>query len=199
MGDEERARALAAPTLDALVAAGPLDAVVIAASGCGASLKDWGPLFAADPERAASARRLARFVRDVTEVVAELGLGTPVAGAIPAGLAVAYHDSCSLSHGQKITSGPRALLTAAGFAVRNPAEGHLCCGSAGTYNMLQPELAASLQSRKAANLKATGASLVAAGNLGCITQIAGALDLPVVHTAELLDWATGGPRPAGLV
>ena len=119
--------------------------------------------------------------------------------AVPAGLTVAYHESCSLIHEQTITSGPRALLTAAGFVVRNPAEGHLCCGSAGTYNMLQPDLAASLQARKAANLKATGASLVAAGNLGCITQIAGALDLPVVHTAELLDWATGGPRPAGLV
>ncbi len=199
MGDDARARALAAPTLDALVAAGPLDAVVIAASGCGASVKDWDHLFAADPERAASARRFARFARDVTEVVAELGLGPVASDAVPAGLTVAYHDSCSLSHGQKITSGPRALLTAAGFTVRNPAEGHLCCGSAGTYNMLQPELAASLQARKAANLKATGASLVAAGNLGCITQIAGALDLPVVHTAELLDWATGGPRPAGIV
>jgi glycolate oxidase iron-sulfur subunit len=194
MGADAKARALAAPTLDALDRAGPLDAVLVAASGCGATLKDWDHLFAADPVRADAATRMAALARDVTEIVATLGLGA----VTPRPLAVAYHDSCSLRHGQKITSLPRALLAEAGFEVREPAEGHLCCGSAGTYNMLQPDFASALQARKAANLKATGATLVAAGNLGCITQIAAGVDMPVVHTAELLDWATGGPPPEAL-
>ena len=195
MGAEARARALAAPTLDALAAldrAEPLDAILVAASGCGATLKDWGHLFAGDPARAGIAAGLAARARDVSEIVATLGLPP----AAPRGIAVAYHDSCSLRHGQKIMSQPRALLAAAGFDVREPAEGHLCCGSAGTYNMTQPDIAARLQARKAANIAATGAAIVAAGNLGCITQIAAAIDRPVVHTAELLDWATGGPLPA---
>jgi glycolate oxidase iron-sulfur subunit len=194
IGADAKARALAAPTLDALDCAGPLDAVLVAASGCGATLKDWGHLFAADPVRAEAAARVAALARDVTELVASLGLGA----VTPRPLAIAYHDSCSLRHGQKIASLPRTLLAEAGFEVRDPAEGHLCCGSAGTYNMLQPGFASALQARKAANLAATGAALVAAGNLGCITQIAAAVDMPVVHTAELLDWATGGPRPQAL-
>ena len=113
----------------------------------------------------------------------------------PPGLAVAYHSACSMQHGQKIDEPPRALLRQAGFVVREIAEGHLCCGSAGTYNILQPEIAARLRERKVANVVRTGADIVATGNIGCITQLAAGADLPVAHTVELLDWATGGPAP----
>ena len=125
-------------------------------------------------------------------------IGDPQPGHVPAGLRVAYHSACSLQHGQQIDKEPKALLAAAGFAVVEVPEGHLCCGSAGTYNLLQPELAAALRDRKLANIALTRADLVAAGNIGCITQLASEAPLPVVHTVELLDWATGGPRPPAL-
>jgi glycolate oxidase iron-sulfur subunit len=133
--------------------------------------------------------------KDILEFIGEVGL-PPVAA--PSGLIVAYHAACSLQHGQQIKTGPPALLGAAGFEVRMVAEGHLCCGSAGVYNILQPDLAIQLRDRKAANINRTGAVVVAAGNIGCIAQLAPVLDAPVVHPVELLDWATGGPKPAGL-
>jgi glycolate oxidase iron-sulfur subunit len=146
-----------------------------------------------DPVWAERAAQVAGLARDVSEVIGELELApTGEVGA----LTVAYHSACSLQHGQKIHDAPRDLLAAAGFDVRDVAEGHLCCGSAGTYNLLQPDLAARLLERKAANIRRLGADVVAAGNIGCMTQIGGALDIPVVHTVELLDWATGGPKPA---
>jgi glycolate oxidase iron-sulfur subunit len=170
------------------------DAVVVNASGCGTTVKDYGFMFRADAALKGPAAAISAKTRDICELVAELA---PTAKA-PEKLAVAYHSACSLQHGQKLGALPRKLLADAGFDVRDPAEGHLCCGSAGTYNLLQPEIAQALQARKVANLKATGAAAVAAGNIGCMAQIAAAADLPVVHTVELLDWATGGPRPAGL-
>ena len=114
------------------------------------------------------------------------------------GLTVAYHSSCSLQHGQKITLQPKALLRRAGFAVKEPAEGHLCCGSAGTYNMLHPDIADQLKARKVKNIRALKPDVIAAGNLGCITQIGSAAGIPVVHTVELLNWAHGGKKPAKL-
>ncbi|MGF1660210.1 MAG: glycolate oxidase subunit GlcF [Rubrimonas sp.] len=171
-----------------------LDAVVINTSGCGTTVKDYGHMFRNDP-LAKDAARVASAAKDVTEVMAELGLGP--AGHAPA-LRVAYHAACSLQHGQKITSHPKALLRAAGFEVVEPAEGHLCCGSAGTYNLMQPEISAQLKARKVANIEATQPQVVAAGNIGCMMQIASAASAPVLHTAELLDWATGGPKPAKL-
>jgi len=171
-----------------------LDAIVINASGCGTTVKDYGYMLRADPAWAAPAARVSGLTRDISEVMLELGL----APTRPSGLTVAYHSACSLQHGQKITQAPKTLLRQAGFAVKEPAEGHLCCGSAGTYNILQPAIATRLRDRKVAHLRATGAALVAAGNIGCIAQIASAAELPVVHTVELLDWATGGPPPAGL-
>ena len=174
---------------------GGLDAVVINASGCGTTVKDYGVMLAGDRDWAEPAAHIASVTRDVTEVMAELGLNEAAPVEAPV---MAYHAACSLQHGQRIIEQPKALLAAAGFDVREPAEGHLCCGSAGTYNILQPILAARLRDRKAANLENTGAGAVATGNIGCLVQISHAVDLPVVHTVELLDWATGGPRPEGL-
>ena len=171
-----------------------LDAIVVTASGCGATIKDYGALLADDPAYAAKAARVAALARDVTEYVGTLDL--TYAG--PRRLAVAYHAACTLQHGQQIVEPPKALLRRAGFEVRQPAESHLCCGSAGTYNILHPETAAALRARKVANLERLKPDVVAAGNIGCLTQIASATAVPVVHTVELLDWASGGPAPAGL-
>ncbi len=174
---------------------GGLDAVVINASGCGTTVKDYGFMFRDDPKLAAKAAAIAAITRDVTELLSEIGLKPPVRAG---GERVAYHSACSLQHGQKVRAEPKALLSAAGFAVVDPPEGHLCCGSAGTYNLLQPEIASRLRDRKVANIESVAPEIVAAGNIGCITQIAGGTTVPVVHTVELLDWATGGPKPRGL-
>ncbi len=147
-----------------------------------------------DPANADKAARIAALARDVTEVVATLGLHAP-SPAI-AGRRVAYHSACSMQHGQRIHAEPKALLAQAGFATLDVPEGHLCCGSAGTYNLLQPEIAGRLRQRKLANIAATRPDFVATGNIGCITQLAAGCAVPVVHTVELLDWATGGPAPA---
>ncbi len=171
-----------------------LDAVVINASGCGTTVKDYGFMFREDPALREDAARVSSLTRDITEYLAEIGLGPVLARPR---LAIAYHAVCSLQHGQKITEAPKALLSEAGFEVRAVPEAHLCCGSAGTYNLLQPELATRLRDRKLANIARTGADIVTAGNIGCIQQIAAGA-LPVVHTVELLDWATGGPPPAAL-
>ncbi len=174
---------------------GFLDAIVINASGCGTTVKDYGFMFRDDPELADKAARVSSLARDVTELMREIGLMAPVNAN---GRRVAYHGACSLQHGQKIRNEPKQLLKDAGFTVLDPPEGHLCCGSAGTYNLLQPEIAAQLRDRKVANIESTQPEVIAAGNIGCITQIAGGTSLPVVHTVELLDWATGGPRPRNL-
>ena len=172
-----------------------LDAIVINVSGCGVTVKDYGYMFRDDPAYAEKAATVSALARDLSEFVAEIGLG-PVRA--PGGRRVAYHAACSLQHGQRILAAPKALLAEAGFTVLDVPEAHLCCGSAGTYNMLQPELASALRARKVANIESVSPELVAAGNIGCLTQIAGATGLPVVHTVELLDWATGGPAPPAL-
>ncbi len=172
-----------------------LDAIVINASGCGTTVKDYGFMFREEPEPWKSrAAKVSALARDITEVLS--GLGYAPTRDRP-DLTVAYHSACSLQHGQKITTEPKKLLAAAGFRVKEPAEAHICCGSAGTYNLMQPEIAGQLQARKRGNLERTGADLVAAGNIGCLTQIGGA-SLPVVHTVELLDWMAGGPEPAAI-
>ncbi len=172
-----------------------LDAVVINASGCGTTVKDYGHIFRAEPapwpERA---RAISAITLDISELLTRYDY-TPTREA--PNLTVAYHAACSLQHGQQITAEPKALLKRAGFIVKEPAEPHLCCGSAGTYNLLQPAIAERLKERKLANLARTGADLIAAGNIGCITQLATG-STPVVHTVELLDWMSGGPRPSAL-
>ena len=173
-----------------------LDAILVTTSGCGTTIKDYGFIFRTDPAYARKATRVSAMAKDISEYLETLDLGKP---AQASGLAVAYHAACSLQHGQQIKTAPKTLLTRAGFKVREPAESHLCCGSAGTYNMLQPDIASALRDRKVKNIEATGAGIVATGNIGCLTQIASGTDLRVVHTVELLDWAYGGPKPEGLV
>lgn len=195
MGKEAKAKAMAAAMVDALAGQlDGLDAVIVTASGCGTTLKDYAHLLRDDPARAAAAARLGGLARDVSEVLELVELQP---SGVAAGRPLAYHDACSLRHGQRV-SAPKRLLAKAGFVLREPQDVHLCCGSAGTYNMLQPELSAQLGHDKAEKLRATGAGLVAAGNIGCMTQITLHGDLPVLHTVELLDWATGGPMPPGL-
>ncbi len=204
MGDEEAARASARANIAAWlkirddVNGGGLDAVIINASGCGTTVKDYGHLFRHDPAWADKAAHVSALAVDITELMVKIGLEGVIADPTRAELAIAYHAACSLQHGQKVLSPPRDLLKAAGFTLRDVPESHLCCGSAGTYNLLQPEIAGQLGKRKAANIKSTRADIVAAGNIGCIVQIAGHSGLPVLHTVELLDWATGGPRPTAL-
>jgi glycolate oxidase iron-sulfur subunit len=198
MGREEQALASARRNVDAWTREkenGGLDAIVISASGCGTTIKDYGFMLRLDPDYADKAARVSELAKDVTEFLATLELPAPT---VRPDLTVAYHSACSMQHGQKITRQPKDLLQKAGFTVKEPREGHLCCGSAGTYNIMQPEISARLRDRKVKNLAATGAALVATGNIGCITQIASAAAMPVVHTVELLDWAYGGKKPAGL-
>jgi len=185
MGRAAEAKAMARANLAAWSRVGKMAAVVTTAAGCGTMLKTYGKVAGA-----------AVPARDILEFIAEVGL-PPVTK--PQRLAVAYHAACSLQHGQQIKEAPPRLLAEAGFDVRAVPEGHLCCGSAGVYNILQSELATQLRDRKAANIASTGAAVVAAGNVGCMAQLGPALDMPIVHPVELLDWATGGPKPAALV
>ncbi len=173
----------------------PIDAVVINASGCGTTVKDYGHLLKHDPKHAEAAARIAGMTRDIAEFLAAYDMGPPKRWS---SLRVAYHSACSMQHGQRITDEPRQLLRNAGFSVVDIPEGHLCCGSAGTYNILQPEIARELRDRKAANIGSVRPDVVATGNIGCIAQLGPALDVPVAHTVELLDWAYGGPVPRGL-
>lgn len=174
---------------------GGLDAVIINASGCGTTVKDYGFMLREDSDWAEKAAEISAMTKDISEFMVELGLREPTR---PTGQTVAYHSACSLQHGQRVRSQPKALLQAAGFAVREPFNAHLCCGSAGTYNLLQPELAGQLRERKLETLMDTGAVAVASGNIGCLTQLADDAGLPTVHTVSLLDWATGGPLPQAL-
>jgi glycolate oxidase iron-sulfur subunit len=172
-----------------------VDAIVINASGCGTTVKDYGHMLKHDAKHAEAAAKIAGMARDVTEFLASYDMGPPKRWS---SLRVAYHSACSMQHGQRITEEPRQLLRNAGFSVVEVPEGHLCCGSAGTYNILQPEIARELRDRKAANIKSVRPDIVATGNIGCIAQLGPAMDVPVAHTVELLDWAYGGPVPRGL-
>ena len=196
MGKETESHASAARNIRAWKAemdGEGLDAIVINTSGCGTTVKDYGHMFRNDA-LAAEAAEVAGIAMDVSELLMQLDLPE---GA-DKGLTVAYHAACSLQHGQQIKTFPKDLLKRAGYSVVEPADPHLCCGSAGTYNLLQPEISAKLKDRKIRTLEAKNPDIIAAGNIGCMMQIGSGTEVPIVHTVELLDWATGGPRPAAL-
>jgi glycolate oxidase iron-sulfur subunit len=197
MGREDAALEFARANIDAWCA--ELDrgaeAILITASGCGTSVKDYGFLLREDKAYAEKAARVSAATRDITEFVLSLPSLKP---ARETGQVVAYHSACSMQHGQKITDGPKRLLRDAGFQLRDVPEGHICCGSAGTYNILQPAFADRLRARKVGNIERVKPQIIATGNIGCITQIAQGTRIPIVHTVELLDWAAGGPAPAEL-
>ena len=196
MGREDDSHKAAAANINAWMAevrGEGLDAIVINTSGCGTTVKDYGHMFRNDP-RAADAAKVSELAMDISELLMQLD--QPEGGAED--LTVAYHAACSLQHGQQVKTHPKTLLMRAGFKVVEPADSHLCCGSAGTYNLLQPEISGQLKSRKVRTLEGTAPDLIAAGNIGCMMQIGSGTSIPVVHTVELLDWATGGPKPLAL-
>jgi glycolate oxidase iron-sulfur subunit len=158
-------------------------------------VKEYGFLLRKDRVYASKAARVSELTKDISEYLSSLELLPPVGDRK---LVVAYHSACSLQHGQRVVREPKALLATAGFEVRDVPEGHLCCGSAGTYNILQPTIARRLAERKAANITKLAPDLIATGNLGCMTQLGSVTNIPIVHTVELVDWATGGPQPQAL-
>jgi glycolate oxidase iron-sulfur subunit len=197
MGRENAALSYARANIDVWTAeiAKGLDAIVITTSGCGTTIKDYGFMLREDPDYAHKAAAISAIAKDISEYLDTL---PPLSLTRETGQVVAYHAACSLQHGQQIKTTPKNLLKQAGFLVKEPAESHLCCGSAGTYNMLQPEISGRLRERKLATIAATRPDIIAAGNIGCMTQLAQGTATPIVHTVELLDWATGGPKPQAL-
>lgn len=198
MGREDEAMRTARANITAWgdeIAGKGLDAIVINTSGCGTTIKDYGHMFR-NTDLADQAAQVAGLAVDITELLARLDL--PAGQGAHGPLTVAYHAACSLQHGQQVRDVPKTLLRRAGFAVVEPADPHLCCGSAGTYNIMQPVISGELRRRKVATLEARAPDVIAAGNIGCMMQIGGGTKIPVVHTVELLDWATGGPKPAKL-
>jgi len=169
-----------------------LDAILVTTSGCGTVIKDYGYMLREDRALAGPAAKISALAKDITEYLGTLSLQPTQQHS---DIVIAYHSACSLQHGQKITQAPKELLSKNGFVVKDVPESHLCCGSAGTYNILQPDIANKLRDRKVANIAMVKPDMIAAGNIGCMVQIAGGTSVPVVHTVELLDWATGGPRP----
>jgi glycolate oxidase iron-sulfur subunit len=195
LGQQEASHEFARRNIDAWmkeIEGGGLDAIIITASGCGTTIKDYGFMLRNDAAYADKAARVSALARDITEYLTTLELQPPT---VKTGQVVAYHSACSMQHGQQIKDQPKRLLKAAGFIVKDVPEGHICCGSAGTYNIMQPAIANQLRARKVANIQRVKPDLIATGNIGCMTQIANGTDIPLVHTVELLDWATGGPKP----
>ncbi|RZV47417.1 MAG: glycolate oxidase iron-sulfur subunit, partial [Sphingomonadaceae bacterium] len=197
MGREAESHDAAARNIKAWMAVhgnGGLDAIVINTSGCGTTVKDYGHMFRNDP-MAAEAAKVSELAMDVSEVLMKLDLP----GGAKQGVRVAYHAACSLQHGQQIKTYPKDLLKRVGFEVVEPRDSHLCCGSAGTYNLMQPEISKELKARKVATLEERQPDIIAAGNIGCMMQIGSGTEVPIVHTVELLDWVTGGPMPPALL
>jgi len=203
MGKDDASHAFAKQMINAWMAeidGEGLDAIVITASGCGTTIKDYGHMFRNDPDWAEKAAKVSSVAKDITEVLTRFTLPEPT---IQTGQTITYHSACSMQHGQQLRDEPKKLLKAAGFNVKDVPEGHICCGSAGTYNMLQPEISGQLRERKVNNIEKLNPDIIATGNLGCMSQIGKGLAdrgkaVPVVHTVELIDWATGGPKPRGI-
>ena len=196
MGRDGEALPQARANIDAWAALDDLDAIVITTSGCGTTVKDYGFMLRTDSAYAERAARIGSLTKDISEYLAPLA---PEPRATAPGLVVAYHSACSLQHGQRVTRQPKDLLARLGYLIKDVPDGHLCCGSAGTYNILQPDIARRLRERKVGTIEGLRPDVIAAGNIGCITQIAAGTELPAVHTVELIDWATGGPCPPTLL
>jgi glycolate oxidase iron-sulfur subunit len=198
LGKEEQARGYARRNIDAWTAVireKPLDAIIMTTSGCGTMVKDYGNLLARDRGYAERAAYISGLARDITEFIDAVGLAPPTMWT---GLRIAYHAACSLQHGQKLDELPLSLLEQAGFNILQIPEGHLCCGSAGTYNLLQPKLSSELRERKLANIAKVAPDVIVTANIGCVAQLQSGTSAPFVHTVEMLDWATGGPAPEAL-
>ncbi len=172
-----------------------VEAILVSASGCGTQVKDFGHLFKDEPGYSSRGKEISDITFDITEYLHTLTFKAPSQWS---DLKIAYHSACSMQHGQKVNDAPRKLLERAGYNLVEIPEGHLCCGSAGTYNILQKEIADQLLARKVENIAQVKPDLIATGNIGCITQIASGTDIPIVHTAELLSWAYGGACPKEL-
>ena len=198
LGKDEEARGYARRNIDAWTAVireKPLDAILVTTSGCGTMVKDYGHILARDRGYAERAAYISGIARDITEFIDQIGLVPPMMWT---GLRIAYHAACSLQHGQKLDALPLSLLEQAGFNILRIPEGHLCCGSAGTYNLLEPELAGQLRERKLSNIAKVNPDVIVTANIGCMMQLKGGTSAPFVHTVEMLDWATGGPPPEAL-
>ncbi|MDE2089345.1 MAG: glycolate oxidase subunit GlcF [Gammaproteobacteria bacterium] len=196
MGKTKQGRAMAANNIRAWMKEmndKGLDAVVINTSGCGTVVKDYGYMFR-NEDLARDAATISALAKDISEVLSDIELHYKVTPD----LRVAYHATCSLQFGQRIRYTPRRLLKAAGFTVLEPRDSHSCCGAAGTYNLMQPDISAQLKEHKISVLERDRPDVIAAGNIGCMIQIGSGASVPVVHTVELLDWATGGPPPRAL-
>ncbi len=202
-GQEAQTRELARQLIDAFDP--ELDAVLINASGCGHTLKEYGHILADDPDYAERAKAFAAKVKDVQEFLADVGLTAELSPLQSEPLAMVYQDACHMLHGQKISFQPRQLLRQIpGVQLREPVDAALCCGSAGIYNILQPEIAAELGQQKVTNLRNTGASVIASANIGCFVQISQQLEkqgtpMPVLHPMQLLDYSIRGVALASVV
>ena len=199
MGREHEGNGFAKANIDAWTAeieGAGLDAIIITASGCGTTIKDYGHMLRND---AGLCRRRRPGCRRWPGTSRNSSPGSICRSPRPKGLTVAYHSACSMQHGQKITDAPKHLLRRMGFTVKDVPEAHICCGSAGVYNILQPEIAGQLGARKVQEHRAhPKPDLIATGNIGCMTQIGRGTEIPIVHTVQLIDWALGGPRPDSL-
>jgi len=198
MGEHAQTLAALRRNVTAWSGAGEVAAIISTASGCSSMLKDYGWLLREDAAHAAPAKGVAERVADVCEFLDRVGLSKPSGAAAVSPLRVAYHPPCSLQHGQRLRDLPVRLLREAGFEVQLPQDAHLCCGSAGTYSLLQPDIADALRERKLAALHHTQPDVIVTGNVGCAVHLAAAKGVPVLHTVELLDWAYGGPMPEAL-
>jgi glycolate oxidase iron-sulfur subunit len=173
-----------------------LDAIISNTSGCGTTLKDYGFIFRSDDDLKKKAKKISELTKDISEYLDDnIKLNFIKNKESNKGYRIAYHSACSMQHGQKIHDVPINLIKKTGNKVFDVPEGHICCGSAGTYNLLQTDIAKKLLKNKISNINKINPQFITTGNIGCITQIANGTKIPILHTVEVIDWYTGGPKP----